>query len=677
MSRPIPESVIKRVETLRQLIEKYNYAYYVLDNPLVSDAEYDQLFRELQHLEAQYPELMTPDSPTQRVGGEPLKSFKTVRHTVPMRSLDDVFSDEEVSAFHQRVLERLPGLTDIEYACEPKMDGLAVNLRYEAGRLVLASTRGNGYEGEDVTQNVRTIQVIPLKLFGEGWPQILEVRGEVFMPKRAFEALNQQQIEKGEKPFANPRNAAAGSLRQLDPRVTAQRKLSFFMYGWGEVSQDFALPNQYTEVIEQFAQWGLPKNPESQTALNDTGMIHYYQRMEKKRNDLPYEIDGIVYKVNDIALQEKLGFTSRAPRWAIARKFPAQEVWTKLLDIEVQVGRTGALTPVAILQPVEVGGVTVSRATLHNQDEIDRKDIRIGDIVIVRRAGDVIPEVVGPVIDRRSADAKKFVMPSQCPVCGSDVIKEPDKSIYRCSGGLFCPAQRKRALEHFVSRKAMDIKGLGDKLIDQLVEENWVKHPDDLYHLTVEQLASLPRMGQKSAQNIIEAIEASKNTTLPRFLYALGIPEVGEVTAKNLAYHFQTLEALMQADASELEAVPDIGDVVAQNIVTFFKQPHNQEVIQGLIVAGVHWSKIEPPTSQKTSPFTGKVVVLTGTLHQCTREEARAFLEELGAKVTNSVSKKTDFVIAGEKAGSKLSKAEALGIPVLNETEFLSMLPKK
>jgi len=672
MDEAIPETIRQRVAQLRELIQKYNYAYYVLDNPLVSDAQYDQLFRELQQLEVQYPELITPDSPTQRVGGEPLKSFRTVRHAMPMLSLDNAFSDEDITAFHRRILERLPEQQAIEYACEPKMDGLAINLRYEQGSLVLASTRGDGIEGEDVTLNVRTIQVIPLRLLGEGWPEVLEVRGEVFMPKWAFEVLNQQQLEKGEKPFANPRNAAAGSLRQLDPKITAQRKLSFFMYGWGEISSDASLPAKYTEVIEQFAQWGLPKNPESKTALNDSGMIDYYHQLEKKRNDLPYEIDGIVYKVNDIDLQETLGFTSRAPRWAIARKFPAQEVWTKLQDIEVQVGRTGALTPVAILDPVEVGGVVVARATLHNQDEIDRKDIRIGDTVIVRRAGDVIPEIVGPVVSQRPADAKKFEMPRTCPVCESDVIKEPDKSVYRCSGGLFCPAQRKRALEHFVSRKAMDIQGLGDKLIDQLVEKGWVEHPDDFYHLTVEQLASLPRMGEKSASKIVSAIRASKATTLPRFLYALGIPEVGEVTAKNLAYHFQTLEAIMQADEVALEAVPDIGEVVAHNIVTFFKQSHNQEVIQGLQKAGVHWPKIEAPAAEVESPFKGKVVVLTGTLHQCTREEAKEQLEALGAKVTNSVSKKTDYVIAGEKAGSKLKKAQDLGVTVLTEEEWMA-----
>ncbi len=674
----VPEEVKQRVKALRKDIQKYNYAYYVLDNPLISDTQYDQLFRELQQLEADYPQIITPDSPTQRVGGEALKSFRTVRHALPMLSLDNAFSDEEIHSFHQKILEALGRPQDVEYACEPKMDGLAISLRYEKGVLVLGSTRGDGIEGEDVTHNIRTIQVIPLKLMGEGWPEVVEVRGEVFMPKKAFEALNRQQLEKGEKPFANPRNAAAGSLRQLDPKITAQRKLSFFMYGWGEISPDWVIPERYTDVIEQFAQWGLPKNPESQTALNDSGMIAYYHRMEKKRPELPYEIDGIVYKVNDIALQQQLGYTSRAPRWTIARKFPAQEVWTKLLDIEVQVGRTGALTPVAILQPVEVGGVVVSRATLHNQDEIDRKDIRIGDTVIVRRAGDVIPEVVGPVLSQRPANAKKFSMPKKCPVCGSDVIKEPDKSIYRCSGGLFCPAQRKRALEHFVSRKAMDIQGLGDKLIDQLVEKGWVKHPDDFYHLTVEQLAYLPRMGEKSAQNIIHAIEASKETTLPRFLYALGIPEVGEVTAKSLAYHFKSLEAIMQANEEALEEVPDIGEVVAHNIVTFFKQPHNLEVIQGLLEAGVHWPPIEDTQQTEVdSPFKGKVVVLTGTLHQCTREEAKVWLEAVGAKITNSVSKKTDFVIAGEKAGSKLTKAEQLGIPVLTEAEWLEMMPQE
>jgi len=676
MTAKIPEKARQRAEQLREQLRQYNYAYYVLDRPLVSDAQYDQLFHELQALESRYPTLITSDSPTQRVGAEPLKSFGTVHHAVPMLSLDNVFSDEALIAFHQRLLERLPDVEQIVYACEPKMDGLAVNLRYEQGRLVLASTRGDGVSGEDVTLNIRTIQMIPLKLLGHDWPEVLEVRGEVFMPKQAFEALNQQQLAKGEKPFANPRNAAAGSLRQLDPKITAQRKLSFFAYGWGEVSLEAGFPHFYSQVIEQFAHWGLPVNPESQTVINDQGMLDYYHQLAQKRNSLPYEIDGIVYKVDDLKLQERLGFTSRAPRWAVARKFPAQEVWTRLLKIEVQVGRTGALTPVAILEPVEVGGVTVSRATLHNQDEIDRKDIRIGDKVIVRRAGDVIPEVVGAILEQRPQTAQKFRMPKHCPICHSEVIKEPDKAIYRCTGGLFCPAQRKRALAHFVARKAMDIQGLGNKLIEQLVDKGWVKHPDDLYYLTLAQLASLPRMAEKSAQNVISAIEASKSTTLPRFLYALGIPEVGEVTAKNLAYHFQTLEKLMQADATALEAVPDIGEVVAYHIVTFFKQVHNQEVIQGLQKAGVHWPEIEKPQMDAVSPFKGKVVVLTGTLYQCTREEAKAQLEALGAKVTSSVSKKTDYVIAGEKAGSKLNKAQALGVKVLTEEAWLAMLSK-
>ncbi|WP_178862401.1 NAD-dependent DNA ligase LigA [Thiomicrorhabdus cannonii] len=666
-------SVEQRVSQLREEIAKHNYAYYVLDNPVISDAQYDALYRQLLALEKAHPECVTPDSPTQRVGDQIQAGFQSVTHAVPMFSLENAFSHEDLQNFETRILERVTVKT-IDYAAEPKMDGLAINLRYENGVLKQATTRGDGTTGEEVTHNVRTIQSIPLKLLGKDWPQILEVRGEVFMSKKTFEQLNQNQLAKGDKVFANPRNAAAGTLRQLDPKITAQRHLSFYVYGWGQISDDWALPEHYDQVIAHLKEWGLPTNPEAQVVTGQAGMQAYYDTLLQKRSELPYEIDGIVYKVNRIALHRQLGFTSKFPRWAIARKFPAEEVWTELLDIDIQVGRTGALTPVARLQPVAVGGVVVSNATLHNMDEIRRKDVQIGDTVIVRRAGDVIPEVVGPVLSRRPGSTRLFTMPTHCPECGSEVIKEHDKAVYRCSGGLFCPAQRKRALQHFVSRKAFDIQGLGDKLIDQLAERDWVKHPDDLFHLTLQQLAGLERMAEKSAQNVIDAIEAAKQTTLARFIFALGIPEVGEVTAKQLAQHFRELDALMQADSEQLMAVPDVGEVVAENIVTFFKQPHNEEVIRGLLEAGVHWPPPQVQAVDEDSPFAGKVVVLTGTLQQRDRNEAKALLEAAGAKVTGSVSAKTDYVIAGEKAGSKLTKAESLGIPVLSEQQWLEMM---
>jgi DNA ligase (NAD+) len=666
-------SVEQRIFQLREEIAKHNYAYYVLDNPVISDAQYDELYRQLLELEHNHPEFVTPDSPTQRVGDQLHSGFQSVTHAVPMYSLENAFSQEDLESFEARILERVT-LNAIDYAAEPKMDGLAINLRYEGGVLKQATTRGDGTTGEDVTHNVRTIQSIPLKLLGKGWPQILEVRGEVFMSKRTFEQLNQSQLAKGDKVFANPRNAAAGTLRQLDPKIVAKRRLSFYVYGWGQISDDWPQPSHYDQTMAHFKAWGLPTNPEAQVVTGKAGMQDYYDALLQKRSELPYEIDGIVYKVNQIALHAKLGFTSKFPRWAIARKFPAEEVWTELVAIDVQVGRTGALTPVARLQPVAVGGVIVSNATLHNMDEIRRKDVQIGDTVIVRRAGDVIPEVVGPVLSRRPDGTRLFEMPTHCPECGSEVIKEHDKAVYRCSGGLFCPAQRKRALQHFVSRKAFDIQGLGDKLIDQLAERDWVKHPDDLFRLTLEQLAGLERMAEKSAQNVIDAIEAAKETTLARFIFALGIPEVGEVTAKQLAQHFRELDALMQADSEQLIAVPDVGDVVADNIATFFKQPHNQEVIRGLLKAGVHWPQPQIQTVNADSPFAGKVVVLTGTLQQRDRNEAKALLEAAGAKVTGSVSAKTDYVIAGEKAGSKLTKAESLGIPVLSEQQWLEMM---
>ncbi|WP_029407572.1 NAD-dependent DNA ligase LigA [Thiomicrorhabdus sp. Milos-T2] len=670
----MPTITHKKLNELKQKLAKLNHAYYVLDNPLISDAQYDELYQELVAIERENPQWITLDSPTQRVGDKPLSHFESVTHAVPMFSLDNAFSQEDLFDFQRRIKERLNTDSEIEFSAEPKMDGLAINIRYENGKLTQATTRGDGLVGEDVTHNIRTMQSVPLHLLGEGWPDILEVRGEVFMSKKVFNQLNAESIQRGDKPFANPRNAAAGTLRQLDPKIAAQRKLSLYLYGWGQISDNSQLPETYDAVINQFKLWGLPTNPDAQVVIGSKGMSEYYDMLIEKRPNLTYEIDGIVYKVNALNTHQTLGFTAKAPRWAIARKFPAEEVWTKLLEVEIQVGRTGALTPVARLEPVAVGGVIVSNATLHNQDEIDRKDVRIGDMVIVRRAGDVIPEVVGPVLAQRPDNAKNFVMPHSCPECGSEVIKESDKAVYRCTGGLYCPAQRKRALQHFVSRKAMDIVGLGDKLIDQLCDSGRVKHPDDLYRLEAKTLESMERMASKSAQKVIDAIEESKETTLARFIFALGVPEVGEVTAKNLANHFLSLEAIKTADHEQLLNVSDVGEIVADHIVTFFQQPHNEEVINGLIVAGIHWPTPVNNKVSNNSNFVGKVVVLTGTLQQVSRTDAKQKLETLGAKVTGSVSSKTDYVIAGEKAGSKLTKAEQLGISVLTEAEWIEMI---
>lgn len=667
----------KAYQKLVESLNRYSYQYYVLDNPTISDPQYDALYQQLLKIEDEHPEWVLPESPSQRVGDQPLKEFQTVRHAVAMYSLDNAFEDDELKSFLKRIEEKLPDHKSLTFSAEPKMDGLAINIRYENGQLIQATTRGDGQVGEDVTHNIRPIHSVPLKLFGTNWPEVVEVRGEVFMSKSAFTQLNQQQQEAGGKIFANPRNAAAGSLRQLDSKIAAKRHLSFYLYGWGELSENWQLPQYYSEMIEQLVEWGLPANPQSEIISGLEGMFAYYEKIQALRPDLAYEIDGIVYKLNDIKLQQQLGFTARAPRWAIARKFPAEEVWTKLLDIEVQVGRTGAITPVARLEPVSVGGVIVSNATLHNMDEIKRKDVRIGDTVIVRRAGDVIPEVVGPILAQRPEKTQLFEMPQQCPECGSDVVKELDKAVFRCTGGLVCPAQRKRALHHFVSRKAMDIQGLGDKLIDQLVDQGWVKHPDDFYHLSIEQLATLERMAEKSAQNVVSGIQASLETTLAKFIYSLGIPEVGEVTAKNLANYFKSLEAIQQADFEELITLNDVGEVVAEHIVNFFKEPHNESVIQGLLDAGMHWPTPEAATLVEDSPFANKVVVLTGTLSEMSRPEAKALLEAQGAKITGSVSAKTDYVVAGEKAGSKLTKAEALGVAVLTESEWLAMMPQQ
>lgn len=665
------EDLRQRIEALRREIEYHNYRYYVLDEPEIPDAEYDRLMRELQALEAEHPELITPDSPTQRVGAKPAKEFAQVRHEIPMLSLNNAFSEEEVRAFDRRVCERL-GLETVDYTAEPKLDGLAVSVLYEQGVLVRGATRGDGYTGEDVTLNIRTIRSVPLHLRGEDYPPVLEVRGEVFMPKAGFEALNERARRRGEKTFANPRNAAAGSLRQLDPRITAERPLDMFCYAVGRVEGGRLPPTQF-ELLQRFRDWGLRVSREVARAPGVEACLAYHRRMAERRPSLPYDIDGVVYKVDRFDYQERLGFVSRAPRWAIAHKFPAEEELTRVLDVIFHVGRTGALTPVAKLEPVFVGGVTVSSATLHNMDEIERKDVCIGDTVIVRRAGDVIPEIVSVIKSRRPPDARKIELPRHCPVCGSDVIRPPGEAVARCTGGLYCPAQRKEAIKHFASRRAMDIEGLGDKLVDQLVEKKLVSTVADLYRLKVDQVAALERMGHRSARNLIEAIEHSKHTTLARFIYALGIRGVGEATARTLASHFGNLKGLMAADEERLQQIPDVGPVVASQIYSFFRQRHNLEVIEQLIEAGVHWEE-GAPGAPRALPLAGKTYVLTGVLSDMTREEATERLEALGAKVSGSVSRKTTAVIAGENPGSKLARAEALGVPVLGEEELKQLL---
>ena len=667
----VPQAVRQRVEALRREIEHHNYLYYVLDQPEISDAEFDRLMRELQDLEARYPELVSPDSPTQRVGAEPLKEFGEVRHEVPMLSLNNAFSDEEAVDFDRRARELL-GVKRIDYAVEPKLDGLAISLMYQEGRLVQGATRGDGFRGEDVTANVRTIKSIPLHLRGSGWPRVLEVRGEVIMTKEGFEKLNAEQRRRGEKIFANPRNAAAGSLRQLDPRITATRPLSFLSYGLGKV-EGGSLPDRHSGIMERLRDWGIPVNREGRVVQGIEGCLAYHRDIQEKRDSLPYEIDGVVYKVDRLDWQERLGYVARAPRWALAHKFPAHEETTRVVDIEVQVGRTGALTPVAKLEPVRIGGVTVSSASLFNQDEVDRLDVRIGDWVVVRRAGDVIPQIVSVVKSRRKGRPKRFRLPDKCPVCGSPTYRPPGEAATYCTGGLYCPAQRKRALEHFASRRAMDIEGLGTKLIDQLVDKALVKDPADLYRLTREQLAGLERMGEKSADNLLAALEKSKSTTLPRFLYALGIHDVGEVTAQTLAEYFGSLEALENASAEALMEVPDVGPAVAESIRQFFAQEHNRDVIRRLRKAGVHWPDMAPQRPGEL-PLAGKTFVLTGTLSSMTRDEAKDRLRRLGAKVSGSVSRKTDFVVAGESPGSKLARARELGVEVIDEAAFLELL---
>lgn len=669
------KQAISRIQALKTSIEEHNHRYYVLDDPLISDAEYDRLFRELQTLETQYPDLIEENSPTQRVGGTALSAFATFTHKEPLLSLENALDEKEARAFGQRIQERLKyDEAQLRFTCEPKLDGLAVNLIYIEGKFSQAATRGDGLTGEDVTHNVKTIRSLPLQLKGNSLPRYIEIRGEIFMPKAQFETLNAEAEKKGEKPFANPRNAAAGSIRQLDPKISAQRKLAIYCYGLGyyEGIPPFLSHSDYLKTLKT---WGLPVCPLIQTVTGIEACILYFKKMAKEREQLPYEIDGVVYKVDELALQAKLGFVSRAPRFAIAHKFPAQEAVTRVLAVDFQVGRTGTLTPVARLQPILVGGALISNATLHNMDEIARKDIRLHDRVVVRRAGDVIPEIVMSLPSERPSDAKKIHLPKHCPVCHAAVVHTPGEAAARCSGGLYCPAQQKEAIRHFASRKAMNIDGLGDKIVDQLLEAKLINDVSDLYELKETDLCHLERFAEKSAKNLIQAIQASKTTQFSRFLYALGIPEVGETTARMLAQHFKDLSALMQASVDDLLGLPDIGPVVAEEIYTFFRQKHNQNILRLLTEkAGVHWPKQE---STKHSPFSGQRYVITGTLKDFSREEATQLLQSLGASVSNSVSRKTHAVIAGENPGSKIKEAVKLNVPILDEAAFLALVKRK
>ncbi|AHG85854.1 DNA ligase [Bibersteinia trehalosi USDA-ARS-USMARC-190] len=666
-------SIQTQLEQLRETLRNYEYHYHVLDNPLVPDAEYDRLMNELKNLEWQHPEFITPDSPTQRVGAKPLDGFAQIQHELPMLSLDNAFNDEDLDGFLKRIEDRIGvNANQLEFCCEPKLDGLAVSILYVDGKLTQAATRGDGTTGEDITANIRTIRNIPLKLNTDNPPHRLEVRGEVFMPHNGFEKLNQTALEKGEKTFANPRNAAAGSLRQLDPKITRQRLLMLNAYSIGIFESDDELPSTHHARLQWLKELGLAVNNEIRLAKGKQALLDFYHTIGQKRSSLGYDIDGTVLKVNDIALQEQLGFISRAPRWAIAYKFPAQEEMTVLNDVEFQVGRTGAITPVAKLEPVFVAGVTVSNATLHNGDEIERLGISIGDTVIIRRAGDVIPQIVGVVLERRPDFAKKIEFPTACPVCNSAVVRVEGEAVARCTGGLFCEAQRKEALKHFVSRKAMDIDGVGEKLIEQLMERELVHTPADLFKLDHTTLMRLERMGEKSAQNALNSIQNAKNTTLARFLFALGIRDVGEATAQNLANHFGTLDKIRQATFDDLQAVQDVGEVVANRIVRFWQEPHNVEVVEDLIAQGVNWADVVKQEIAD-NPLKDKTVVLTGTLTQLTRDQAKAILQGLGCKVSGSVSSKTDYLIAGEKAGSKLAKAQELGVPVLSEQDLIQL----
>ena len=664
--------VVERMAALRRQIEYHNRRYYEQDDPVIADVEYDRLMTELQALEQQHPELVDPDSPTQRVGGQRSDAFAPVRHLQPMLSLDNAFEQDDLRAFDRRVRERL-GEGAIDYHGEPKLDGLAVSLTYQQGVLVQGVTRGDGQSGEGITENLKTVRSIPLRLQSpaENWPELLEVRGEVYMPRAAFEAMNERARAVDGKVFANPRNAAAGSLRQLDPRITSQRPLEFTAYQVAQISDTHAQETHF-QAMQQLADWGFKISNELEVVKGYPGLKDYCDQLAEKRDQLPFDIDGAVLKLNNLRLQAELGFRAREPRWATAYKYPAQEESTRLLDVEFQVGRTGAVTPVARLEPVQVAGVTVSNATLHNMDEVARLDVRLGDQVIVRRAGDVIPQIVKVILEQRPAATREIKAPTECPVCGSHVERAEGEAAYRCTGGLYCAAQRKEALKHFASRKALDIEGLGEKLIDQLVEREWVKTPADLYRLTLEQLAGLERMAEKSAKNLVEALDKSKTTTLPRFIYALGIREVGEATAANLARYFGSLDALMQAREEQLLDVDDVGPIVAQHIHAFFQEPHNRDTLQALVNQGIHW----PETTQRREdlPLAGQTWVLTGSLDSLTRDQAKERLEALGAKVSGSVSKKTSQLVAGAAAGSKLTKAESLGVPVMDEAGLLKCL---
>jgi len=658
----------KKIDLLRDEIRYHNHRYHTLDDIEIPDAEYDRLMRQLQRLEESHPELVTPDSPTQRVGAEPSDALETVEHRLPMLSLDNVFAEDELREFHRRVAEKLEfedGAENLQYAAEPKLDGAAISLLYEEGVLIRAATRGDGTTGEDITHNARTIESIPLRLLGNGYPKTLEVRGEVFMPRAGFEAYNKKARDAGEKTFVNPRNAAAGSLRQLDPKLTAERPLDMYVYSVGLV-EGGSVADHHSEIIEQLHGWGMKTCPERRVVIGVEGCLEYYEAIGKKRDALDYDIDGVVYKVDSLAMQRELGFVARAPRWAVAHKFPAQEELTEVIDVEFQVGRTGAITPVARLEPVFVGGVTVSNATLHNIDELHRKDVRVGDTVIVRRAGDVIPEVVSVVASRRPAKTTRVRLPERCPVCDSHVKREDGEAVARCTGGLFCKAQRSEALKHFVSRRAMDIEGLGAKLIEQFVDEDRIQNPSDIYRLTSTELAARERMGEKSAENLVNAIEASKSTTLARILFALGIREVGEATAQNLASYFGSLPAIIEAKTEDLVKTPDVGPIVANRIRDFLDEEHNIEVIRQLQDLGVQWPDTDPMQVAEDGPLSGKTFVITGSLPGMTRDDAKALIQKEGGKVTGSVSKKTSYLLAGEKAGSKLTKAKSLEIEVLD-----------
>jgi len=673
-----------RIQQLREQLTAYSHQYYVLDAPSVPDAEYDRLYRELETIEREYPDSITADSPTQKVGAAPLASFSQITHERPMLSLDNAMNEDELIDFNRKVRDRLKGTAlaglidghELEFACEPKLDGLAVSILYENGQLVQAATRGDGSTGENITLNVRTINNVPLSLRSNDFPQRFEVRGEIYIPKAGFEKLNKDARENDGKVFANPRNAAAGSLRQLDSRITAKRPLEFCAYSIGVVSDDFTLPTKHDEILQRIKHWGLKINSDMAVVQGIQACVDYFAEMGRKRDGLDYDIDGIVFKINDLEIQQQLGFVARAPRWAIAAKFPAQEEMTLLEGVDFQVGRTGALTPVARLKAVHVAGVMVSNATLHNMDEIARLGVKLGDTVIIRRAGDVIPQVVSVVMDRRPESATDIIMPAQCPVCDSNVEKIAGEAVARCSGGLYCGAQRKEAIKHFSSRKALDVDGLGDKLVELLVDAGLISSFDDLFHLQLDDVAKLERMAEKSAQNLLDALDAAKTTTLGRFLYALGIREVGVTTAQNLADYFGFLERIQQADEAALLAVPDVGEIVAKHLLAFFAETHNQSIIEQLQKAGMNWPESEPASAAENAelPLAGKVYVITGTLSEMGRDDAKKYLQALGGKVTGSVSAKTDCLVAGEKAGSKLAKAQSLGIDILDEAEFIKLL---